>query len=136
MQYPVRTRQWTRAEYDRLIEIGIFRPGDPVELLGGDLVVAEPQSGPHYTAIYLAEEALRRVFGPGWLVRTQAPIALDDESEPEPDVAVAQGPPREFSREHPARPIRSSRSPSPACRSTGTTRAASTPARSCKTTGS
>jgi Uma2 family endonuclease len=32
------------------------------------------------------------VFGPGWLVRTQAPIALDDESEPEPDVAVAQGP--------------------------------------------
>jgi Uma2 family endonuclease len=105
MQYPVRTRQWTRAEYDRLIEIGIFRSGDPVELLGGDLVVAEPQSGPHYTAIYLAEEALRRVFGPGWLVRTQAPIALDDESEPEPDVAVAQGPPREFSREHPARPV-------------------------------
>jgi Uma2 family endonuclease len=105
MQYPVRTKQWTRAEYDRLIEIGVFRPGDPIELLGGDLVVAEPQSGPHYTAIYLAEEALRRVFGPGWLVRTQGPIALDHESEPEPDVAVAQGPPREFSREHPARPV-------------------------------
>lgn len=105
MQYPVRTKHWTRAEYDRLIEIGAFRPGDPIELLGGDLVVAEPQSGPHYTAIYLAEEALRRVFGPGWLVRTQAPIALDDESEPEPDVAVAQGPPREFSRQHPARPV-------------------------------
>jgi len=63
MEYPVRTRQWTRAEYDRLIEIGVFRPGDPVELLGGDLVVAEPQSSPHYTAIYLAEEALRRPFG-------------------------------------------------------------------------
>ena len=105
MQYPVRTKHWTRAEYDRLIEIGAFRPGDPIELLGGDLVVAEPQSGSHYTAIYLAEEALRRVFGPGWLVRTQAPIALDDESEPEPDVAVAQGPPREFSRQHPARPV-------------------------------
>lgn len=105
MQYPVRTKQWTRAEYDRLIEIGVFRPGDPIELLGGDLVVAEPQSGPHYTAIYLAEEALRRVFGPGWLVRTQAPIALDDDSEPEPDVAVAQGPPREFSRDHPPRPV-------------------------------
>lgn len=105
MQYPIRTKQWTRAEYDRLIEIGVFRSGDPIELLGGDLVVAEPQSGPHYTAIYLAEEALRRVFGPAWLVRTQAPIALDDESEPEPDVAVAEGPPREFSSEHPARPV-------------------------------
>src|SRR3970282_1737061 len=100
MQYPVRPRQWTRAGYDRLIGIGIFRPGDPIELLGGDLVVAEPQSGPHYTVVYLAEEALRRVFGPGWVVRAQAPIALDDDSEPEPDVAVAQGRPREFSREH------------------------------------
>jgi Uma2 family endonuclease len=104
MRYPVRTKQWTRAEYDRLIEIGVFRPGDPVELLGGDLVVAEPQSSPHYTAIGLAEDALRRAFGPGWLIRTQGPIALDDESEPEPDVAVARGSVRDYSREHPARP--------------------------------
>jgi Uma2 family endonuclease len=105
MEYPVRTRHWTRAEYDRLIEIGVFQPGDPVELLGGDLIVAEPQNSPHYTAICLAEEALRAAFGAGWLVRTQGPIALDDESEPEPDVAVAQGGLRDYSREHPARPV-------------------------------
>ena len=105
MEPSVRTRQWTRAEYDRLIELGVFRPGDPVELLGGELVVAEPQSGPHYTAIHLAEDALRAAFGPGWVIRTQAPIALDDHSEPEPDVAVAQGTPREYAGEHPARPV-------------------------------
>lgn len=105
MEYPVRTRQWTRAEYDRLIEIGVFRPGDAVELLGGDLVVAEPQSSPHYTAIHLAGDALRTAFGAGWVIRTQAPIALDDQSEPEPDVAVAQGTPREYVGEHPARPV-------------------------------
>lgn len=105
MEYPVRTRQWTRAEYDRMIEIGVFQPGDPVELLGGELVVAEPQSSPHYTAIYLAEEALRSAFGPGWLIRTQAPIALDERSEPEPDVSVAHGRPRDYSGEHPARPV-------------------------------
>ena len=105
MSPSVRIRQWTRAEYDRLIELGVFRPGDPVELLGGELVVAEPQSGPHYTAIYLAEDALRAAFGPGWVIRTQAPIALDDHSEPEPDVAVAQGTPREYAGAHPARPV-------------------------------
>ena len=106
MEYATtRTRRWTRAEYDRLIEVGVFRPGDPVELLAGELVVAEPQGGEHYTAIYLAEEALRAVFGPGWLVRSQAPIALDDESEPEPDLAVAPGSPRDYRREHPARPV-------------------------------
>jgi Uma2 family endonuclease len=105
MEYPVRTRQWTRAEYDRLIEIGVFQAGDPVELLGGALIVAEPQSGPHYTAIRLVEEALRRAFGPDWQIRNQGPIALDAESEPEPDVAVAAGSVRDFSREHPARPV-------------------------------
>jgi Uma2 family endonuclease len=103
MGYP--TRQWTRAEYDRLIEVGVFRPGDPVELLGGQLIVAEPQCEAHYTAIALAEDALRAAFGPGWLIRTQGPIALDDESEPEPDIAVAPGRPRDYSREHPARPV-------------------------------
>jgi len=105
MEHATRTRRWTRAEYDRLIEVGVFRPGDPVELLAGDLVVAEPQAGEHYTAVYLTEEALRAAFGLGWLVRSQAPIALDDESEPEPDLAVAPGAPRDYRREHPARPV-------------------------------
>lgn len=105
MEYQVRTRQWTRAEYDRLIEIGVFRPGDPVELLGGQLVVAEPQSEAHYTAVGLVEDALQLAFGPGWLIRSQGPIALDEQSEPEPDVAVAPGGRRDYSREHPARPV-------------------------------
>jgi Uma2 family endonuclease len=105
MASPLRTRRWTRAEYDRLIEIGVFQPGDPVELLGGQLIVAEPQSEAHYTAIGLVEDALRSAFGPGWLIRTQGPIALDAESEPEPDVAVAPGGRRDYSREHPARPV-------------------------------
>jgi Uma2 family endonuclease len=102
--YSTRTRRWTRAEYDRLIEAGIFRPGEPLELLGGDLIVAEPQSSAHYTAIGLVEDALRAALGPGWLVRSQGPVALDDQSEPEPDVAVTPGARRDYSRQHPARP--------------------------------
>jgi Uma2 family endonuclease len=102
--YPIRTRQWTRAEYDRLIDIGLFRPGEPLELLGGDLVVSEPQGSAHFTAIGLVEDALRLALGPGWLVRGQGPIALDDESEPEPDVAVTRGTRRDYGREHPSRP--------------------------------
>lgn len=103
--YPVRTRRWTRAEYDRLIELGVFQPGDPVELLGGELIVAEPQSSEHYTAICLVQEVLRQAFGPGFTIRSQGPIALDDESEPEPDIAVVPGGIRDYSGEHPARPV-------------------------------
>jgi Uma2 family endonuclease len=103
--YSARTRHWTRAEYDRLVETGVLRPGEPVELLGGELIVSEPQGSAHFTAIGLVEDALRAAFGPGWLVRAQGPVALDDESEPEPDIAVAPGGRRDYSREHPSRPI-------------------------------
>jgi Uma2 family endonuclease len=105
MEYPVRTRQWTRAEYDRLVAVGVFRPGEPIELLGGDLVVAEPQSEAHYTAVCLVADALTAAFGAGWVIRSQGPIALDDESEPEPDVALVRGRVRDYHREHPARPV-------------------------------
>src|SRR6266508_4649683 len=40
--YPARTRRWTRAEYERLIDIGVFRADEPLELLGGELIVSEP----------------------------------------------------------------------------------------------
>src|SRR5437867_12252266 len=103
--YPVRTRRWTRAEYDRLIDIGVFLPGEPLELLGGELIVSEPQGSAHYTAIGLTEDALRAALGPGWLVRSQGPVALDDDSEPEPDVSVVPGTRRDYRREHPARPV-------------------------------
>jgi Uma2 family endonuclease len=102
--YPVRTRRWTRAEYDRLIDIGVFLPHEPLELLAGELIVSEPQGSAHYTAIGLVEDALRAVLEPGWLVRSQGPVELDDESEPEPDVAVTRGLRRTFSRRHPSRP--------------------------------
>src|SRR2546426_12232297 len=88
--YPARTRRWTRVEYERLINIGVFRADEPLELLGGELIVSEPQNSAHYTAIGLVEDALRAALEPGWLVRSQGPIELDDESEPEPDVAVTR----------------------------------------------
>jgi Uma2 family endonuclease len=101
----IRTKRWTRLEYERLIDLGAFEPGDRVELVGGDLMVCEPQGTPHMTGIRMAEEVLRQVFADGWEVRTQAPVALDDESEPEPDVVVAPGTLRDYRHAHPTRPV-------------------------------
>jgi len=102
--YETRTRRFTRAEYERLIDLGVFQPGEEIELIGGELVVAEPQGAPHYTAIRKIAKALEAAFGPGWEVRTEGPIGLDDESEPEPDVAVVPGAPDDYARAHPSRP--------------------------------
>ena len=101
---PVSTKRWTRLEYERLVDLGAFQPGERLELVGGDLLVREPQHGPHATAVGLVEDTLRAAFGAGWIVRVQMPLALDDESEPEPDVAVVPGTRRDYSRGHPSRP--------------------------------
>src|ERR1700687_5607844 len=101
----VKTHHWSGVEYDRLIEMGFFQPRDPIELIGGQLIVAEPQGSYHFTAVRAVEEVLRVAFGAGWDVRGQGPVALDDESEPEPDVAVGPGSFRDYVAGHPARPV-------------------------------
>lgn len=101
-KYP--TGRVTRAEYDKLIERGVLGTDDHVELIGGQLMVAEPQSPEHYTAICRCARTLGAAFGPGWLIRTQGPIGLDDESEPEPDIAVVPGGLDDYRLAHPSRP--------------------------------
>jgi Uma2 family endonuclease len=102
--YETRTRRWTRVEYEKLIDLGIFQPGEPIELIGGELIVAEPQGALHYTAICKTAKALEAAFGGGWVVRMQGPIGLDEESEPEPDVAVVPGEVEDYRSGHPSRP--------------------------------
>jgi Uma2 family endonuclease len=102
--YPIRTRHWTRKEYDKLVKIGVLDEDEPIELIGGQMIVAEPKEPPHQTAIGLTTDALRTAFGSGWVIRVQSPVALDDESEPEPDIAVVPGRHRDYLSDHPARP--------------------------------
>ena len=100
-QAPLSLRRWNRTEYERLVDLGLFR-GDPVELIAGQLVVAEPQGSYHATAVGAADDALRAVLPPGWIVRAQMPVALDAESAPEPDLVVVAGPRTDYRESHPA----------------------------------
>ena len=102
-QAPLTVRRWTRKEYERLVELGVFE-GEPLELIGGQLMVAEPQGSYHASTTLRIADVIRAALPPGWVVRPQAPIALDDESEPEPDVAVVQGTHDDYAAAHPRRP--------------------------------
>jgi len=103
-QTPLTLRRWQRAEYERLVDLGVFQ-GEPIELIGGQLVVAEPQGAYHASAISAVDYALRALLPRGWMVRIQAPVSLDDESEPEPDLVVVPGLPADYRRSHPACPV-------------------------------
>lgn len=102
-QTPLTLRRWRRVEYGRLVDLGVFQ-GDPVELIAGQLVVAEPQGTYHATAVGTVDDVLRAVLPPGWIVRAQMPVALDDESVPEPDLVVVPGNRADYRESHPARP--------------------------------
>ena len=100
-----RTRRWTRVEYERLIELGVFQPGERLELLDGLLVVREPQSSRHAAAIRRVLTALRRALGDTWQIDSQLPIGLDADSQPEPDVAVVPRDSGAYSDAHPTQAV-------------------------------
>jgi Uma2 family endonuclease len=101
----LRLRRWKRVEYERLIEVGMFQPGERLELIDGLLLVREPQGSDHAAGIRRVLGALRRVLGPEWQLDCQLPIALDDDSEPEPDVAVVPHDPDLYRAAHPTHPV-------------------------------
>ncbi len=98
----VRRRRWTRGDYDRVIEVGGFGPEDRLEMLDGELWEMTPESGLHAAVCDKTMVALQRVFGETALVRPGHPMALDDVSEPEPDLAVVQGTPDDQFAGHPS----------------------------------
>lgn len=98
----VRRRRFTREEYYRAAQLGIFRPGERLELLAGEILEKmRPQLTPRATAILDTAEELRRAFGSGCHVRQQLPLILDEQSEPEPDLMVVTGSPRDYLGRHP-----------------------------------
>src|SRR2546425_2635017 len=101
---PLRTRRGTGGEADGMVDRAVPPGAEPIDFVDGEMVVREPKHTPHTTATELTAEALRLAFGSGWHVRVQQPVALDDDSEPEPDVAVVRGAPRDYLTEHPSRP--------------------------------
>jgi Uma2 family endonuclease len=105
MKYAERSvlHRWSRDEYARLIDHGFLDEDDPIELLDGLLLIKEPQHSPHRTAVLLVAKAMERAFEEGWFVQTQSPIILGDRSEPEPDVCVVRGSPRDYVDAHPRR---------------------------------
>ena len=100
-----RIRKWTRVEYERLIELGVFSFDERLELLDGALVVREPQGSRHAAAIRKVLAALRAALGDAWQFDSQLPLALDEASQPEPDVCVVPRDPNAYRDAHPSRAV-------------------------------
>ncbi len=97
---PMPVCRLTVHQYHRMIATGIIREDDRVELLKGWIVPKMGHNPPHSLAVNVGQAALRAALPGGWFVLVQLPITTGD-SEPEPDLAVVRGGPRDYASRHP-----------------------------------
>lgn len=93
-------RRFTVDEYQRMIRDGYFAPDERFELLEGLIVEKMPRDPIHDAAVEIADQVLSARLPAGWRVRTQSAMTTGD-SQPEPDVAVVRGTPRDHLTRHP-----------------------------------
>ena len=87
----VAPRRWTRAEFLRMVEVGIIQPDERVELIEGEIEQMPAQLNRHVAGVTLANRVFTHCFSEGYWVRVQATLALGDASLPDPDIAVVEG---------------------------------------------
>lgn len=92
--------RFTREEYYRMWESGFFS-NKRVELLDGEIITMPPQNPPHAGITNRLIRVLYRLLGSSFSIRGQAPVILNDWSEPEPDVAICRLDPDDYRHEHP-----------------------------------
>jgi Uma2 family endonuclease len=99
----LRRKRFTRLEFDRMMELGIF-DGQRCELIDGELIDKMGQNPPHAQAIRNLFSWLIAVFAPSQL-QMQLPIEVQpgdsNWSLPEPDLAVLAETGREYGKRHP-----------------------------------
>jgi Uma2 family endonuclease len=93
-------RLWTRAEFERIADAGVFGPEERLELIEGEIIVKVTQNSPHTTSMNLTAEALRPILT-GLYIRIQQPLNIGAASQPEPDIAFVEGSIRDYAQAHP-----------------------------------
>jgi Uma2 family endonuclease len=83
-------RPFTSDEYHQMITLGVIGEDEKVELIEGYLVLKMPQSKAHRAAVLRLATRLPSRLPSGWVVMTQAEIAVGG-MDPIPDGVVVRG---------------------------------------------
>lgn len=93
-------RRFTIEEYHRMGEVGILGEDDRVELIDGNILKMSPVGSQHAACVSLLNRLLRPVEESA-IVRIEDPIVLNDETEPQPDIAVVRFKEKLYADAHP-----------------------------------
>ncbi len=77
-------RKFTIEQYHKMVESGILTEDDRVELIRGEIIDMSPIGTKHAACV----NRLVNLLGKGVILAAQNPVALNNNSEPQPDVAL------------------------------------------------
>ncbi len=97
----VTSKRFTIAEYHHLIGLGFLTEDDRVELIRGELMQMAAKGTRHSVCNTKLFHEFNRLVGDKAVVRGQEPIILPTDSEPEPDIVIAQGQVDDYLLSHP-----------------------------------
>lgn len=81
-------KHFSHDEYTQMIEAGILKEDERVELIRGEIVEMAPISLRHSVCVTRLELLFHERLGRAAIVWAQNPIKLPDNSQPQPDVAL------------------------------------------------
>ena len=84
----VNRRRFTVLEYHRMVEAGILREDDHVELIHGEIIQMSPIGNPHSSTVRRLINKLTRQLDSEFTIDAQNPVKIRDHSEPEPDIVI------------------------------------------------
>jgi Uma2 family endonuclease len=95
-------RQLTSAEYYEMMNSGIIREGERVELISGQVYTMAAKGTRHTLCTRKLFKHLLSLIGDRADVQSQDPITLPNNSEPEPDLVIARLRSDDYINSHPA----------------------------------
>jgi Uma2 family endonuclease len=86
----IRRRRFSASDVQAMLEAGVIKDGEKVELIGGELVEMSPQGPLHWDVTHVLVRWFHRNLPEDLAVASQGPFRLSKFHEPEPEVFVFQ----------------------------------------------
>jgi Uma2 family endonuclease len=94
-------KRFTLTEYHRLAELGFLGEDDRVELIHGQIVEMAAKGTAHEVCITRLLRELPKLVGDRATLRSQSPLILSQDNEPEPDFTIVQNRADDYLSSHP-----------------------------------